>query len=104
LDYLPGLYDPWFLERIQQNYYVLRSGNQDPLFDQNVKLAHVFGSRGIPHVLDVWEGFGPRLAMVVQNGREVFPLRRPHGKNRSALRDGGIVSARHWSITSMREG
>ena len=40
------------------NYYVLAVGNQDPLFDQNVKLAHVFGSRGIPHVLDVWEGFG----------------------------------------------
>jgi esterase/lipase superfamily enzyme len=58
LDYLPGLYDPWFLERIQQNYYVLAVGNQDPLFDQNVKLAHVLGSREIPHVLDVWEGFG----------------------------------------------
>jgi esterase/lipase superfamily enzyme len=28
------------------------------LFDQNVKLAHWFGVKGIPHLLDVWEGFG----------------------------------------------
>jgi esterase/lipase superfamily enzyme len=58
LDYLPGLYDPWFLERIRANYYVLATGNQDPLFDQNVKLAHVLGCKEIPHVMDVWEGFG----------------------------------------------
>jgi esterase/lipase superfamily enzyme len=28
------------------------------LFDQNVKLAHVFGTKNVPHVLDVWKGFG----------------------------------------------
>ncbi len=28
LDYLPGLYDPWFLERIRRNYYVLAIGNR----------------------------------------------------------------------------
>jgi esterase/lipase superfamily enzyme len=33
-------------------------GNQDPLFDQNVKLADVLGNRGLPHLMDVWEGFG----------------------------------------------
>ena len=37
---------------------MLAIGNQDPLFDQNVKLAHVLGSKEIPHVMDVWEGFG----------------------------------------------
>ena len=58
LDYLPGLNDPWFLERIRRSYYVLATGSQDPQFDQNVKLAHVLGSRGIPHIMDVWEGFG----------------------------------------------
>ena len=36
----------------------LAIGNQDPLFDQNVKLAHVLGCKEIPHVMDVWEGFG----------------------------------------------
>ncbi len=58
LDYLPNLNDGWFLERLRRNYYVLATGNQDPLFDQSVKLAHEFGTRQIPHLLDVWEGFG----------------------------------------------
>jgi len=58
LDYLPALDDPWFLARIRSSYYVLVVGDEDPLFDQNVKLAHEFGVKGIPHVLDVWQGFG----------------------------------------------
>jgi esterase/lipase superfamily enzyme len=58
LDYLVSLADPWFLERFARNYYVLATGNQDPQFDQNVKLAHILGSRQIPHIMDVWEGFG----------------------------------------------
>ncbi len=58
LDYLPSVEDQWFLERFRRNYHVLAVGNHDPLFDQNVKLAHVFGSKQIPHNLDVWEGFG----------------------------------------------
>ena len=58
LDYLPNLADDWFLERLRRNYFVLAVGNHDVLFDQNVKLAHVLGSRHIPHLLDVWEGFG----------------------------------------------
>ena len=58
LDYLRNLDDGWFLERFHRNYYVLAAGNHDPQFDQNVQLAHEFGSRQIPHLLDVWEGFG----------------------------------------------
>jgi len=58
LDYLPRLDDPWFLARIRSSYYVLVVGNEDPLFDQNVKLAHEFGVKNVPHVLDVWQGFG----------------------------------------------
>ena len=58
LDYLPGLSDPWFLERIRRSYYVFVVGNGDALFDQNVKLAHALGAKQIPHILDVWEGFG----------------------------------------------
>ena len=58
LDYLPNLNDDWFLERFRRNYYVLAVGNHDPLFDQNVKLAHELGVKQIPHILDVWEGFG----------------------------------------------
>jgi len=58
LDFLPGLADSWSLDRYRRNYYVLAVGNHDPLFDQNVKLAHELGSKQIPHILDVWEGFG----------------------------------------------
>ena len=58
LEYMPNLNDAWFLDRFRRNYYVLAVGNHDALFDQNVKLAHLFGTKGIPHILDVWEGFG----------------------------------------------
>ena len=58
LDYLENLSDNWFLDRFRQNYYALVVGNGDPLFDQNVKLAHLLGSKQIPHVMDVWQGFG----------------------------------------------
>jgi len=58
LDYLPNLGDPWFLDRMRRSYYVLLVGNGDALFDQNVKMAHAFGIKGVPHKLDVWEGFG----------------------------------------------
>jgi esterase/lipase superfamily enzyme len=57
LDYLPRMED-WFLEQSRRNYFVLAIGNQDPLFDQNVKLAHELGTKQIPHLMDVWEGFG----------------------------------------------
>lgn len=58
LDNLPNLGGGWFLDRFRRNHYVLVTGNHDPLFDQSVKLAHLFGVKGIPHLLDVWEGFG----------------------------------------------
>ena len=58
LDYLPNLGDAALLDRMRRNYYVLVVGNGDALFDQNVKLAHALGVKQIPHVLDVWEGFG----------------------------------------------
>ena len=58
LDSLLNLEYQWFLERLRRSYYVLVVGNADPLFDQNVKMAHAFGIKGVPHTLDVWEGFG----------------------------------------------
>jgi esterase/lipase superfamily enzyme len=58
LDYLPNLNDSYFLDRFRKNYYVLATGEGDPLFDQSTQLAHLFGMKGIPYILDVWEGFG----------------------------------------------
>lgn len=57
LDYLPGVSGQQ-LDRMRSNYYVLATGEHDPLFDQNVKLAHWLGTKQIPHILDVWSGFG----------------------------------------------
>jgi len=58
LDYLPNMDGGWQMDAYRRNYYVLVVGNHDPLFDQNVKLAHWLGTKRIPHILDVWEGFG----------------------------------------------
>lgn len=58
LDYLANLNDNWFLEQYRRNYYVLTTGFGDPLLDQSYKLAHEFGQKQVPHLLDVWEGFG----------------------------------------------
>jgi esterase/lipase superfamily enzyme len=58
LDYLPNLNEGWFLDQCRRNYYVLTTGTGDPLLDQNYKLAHEFRQRQIPHLLDIWEGFG----------------------------------------------
>lgn len=58
LAYVAGLGDGWYLEQMRKNHYALVVGNGDPLFDQNVKLAHELGTKQIPHVLDVWDGFG----------------------------------------------
>src|SRR5438309_1523809 len=57
LDYLPDV-NGWQLDQLRRNRYILAVGNHDPLFDQNVKMAHVLGTKSIPHTLDVWQGFG----------------------------------------------
>ena len=72
LDYLPGLNDNGYLDRLRRNYFVLAVGNHDPLFDQNVKLAHWLGVKNIPHVLDVWEGFGHDWAWWHDMARKFF--------------------------------
>jgi esterase/lipase superfamily enzyme len=58
LHYVPNLSDGWMLDTIRRNYYVLAAGNGDPLFGTNVAMAHEFGVKNIPHLFDVWDGFG----------------------------------------------
>jgi esterase/lipase superfamily enzyme len=58
LDYMPQLSDHWFLDHYRRNYYVLATGHGDPLFDQSIRLSNDFRGKQIPHLLDVWEGFG----------------------------------------------
>ena len=58
LDYLLNLNEGRYLSRYRRNYYVLACGQDDPQKGDNFQLAHVFGTKQVPHLLDVWEGFG----------------------------------------------
>ena len=58
LDYVGNLNDSPILDQCRRNYYALVVGNGDPSFDQNVRLAHLLGVKQIPHLLEVWDGFG----------------------------------------------
>ena len=55
--FLPGLGDPWFLERIAHNKWVLVTGEHDICRADTEHLAAMFASRGMPHSLHIW-GFG----------------------------------------------
>jgi esterase/lipase superfamily enzyme len=52
--FIPGMSDPWFLDRYRQNTYVLATGVHDQCWDQNEKLAAVMRQKSIPVRLDVW--------------------------------------------------
>ena len=54
LDYLPGLNDAWFLDRMRRGTYVLATGVHDQCWNDNERLAGVMRARGIPVQLDVW--------------------------------------------------
>jgi esterase/lipase superfamily enzyme len=54
LAYLPNLNDGWYWERYQQMRLVLATGENDMCKDDNLRLAHVLGTKSIPHQLDVW--------------------------------------------------
>jgi esterase/lipase superfamily enzyme len=56
VDYVPNMNDPWFLERYGQMRIVLAVGDHDICLAENFRMAHVLGSKRIPHWLDVWTG------------------------------------------------
>ena len=58
LDYLPGLNDPWFLERIRQQLLCAGDRQPGPAVRSERETGARSGQPGIPHVMDVWEGFG----------------------------------------------
>ncbi len=53
--YLPNMSDPWFLDHYRRNTYLLGTGHDDQCLGQNRYLAHLLGSKGIPHQLAVWD-------------------------------------------------
>ncbi|SNS73292.1 Esterase/lipase superfamily enzyme [Granulicella rosea] len=54
--FLPGMNDPWFLDRYRHNSYVLATGEHDFCWNQNEALAGILRSKGVPCRLDVWGG------------------------------------------------
>lgn len=54
LHYLPNLTEPWFLDRLRANHYVLATGVHDICWNQNESLARIMQQKGIPVKLDVW--------------------------------------------------
>jgi len=53
--YLPGLSDPWFLERFRENRFVLATGWDDHCLAENRRLDGILHSKGIAHRFDVWQ-------------------------------------------------
>ena len=58
-DYLPGLTDPWFLDRMRSRKYVLATGVHDQCWNDNERLAGVLRAKHVPVQLEVW-GDGAR--------------------------------------------
>ena len=54
--YLPNLNDPWFLNRLRHNAYILATGIRDQGRDQNERLAGLMRDKGVPVRLEVWGG------------------------------------------------
>lgn len=53
--YIPNLSDPWYLDRMRHNSYVLATGVHDMCWDENEKFAAMLRRKGIPVRLDVWQ-------------------------------------------------
>ena len=53
-DFLPGMTDPWYLDRYRRMRIVLVTGETDICLDENRRLSRILGGKGVPHWLDVW--------------------------------------------------
>lgn len=53
-DFLPNLSDPWFLERIRRNKWVLVTGENDICREQTEHAAALLTAKGVPNSLHVW--------------------------------------------------
>lgn len=52
--FLPGLNDPWFLDRIRANKWVLVTGEADICRAETEQAAGLLSFKGVPHSLHVW--------------------------------------------------
>jgi esterase/lipase superfamily enzyme len=54
--FLPNLSDPWYLDRIRVNKWVLGTGEHDICLRDNERMSDLMTAKGIPHSLHVWQG------------------------------------------------
>jgi esterase/lipase superfamily enzyme len=54
--FLPGLGDPWFLDRFRGMKWVLATGDHDICLHDNERMSNLLTAKGIPHSLHVWQG------------------------------------------------
>jgi esterase/lipase superfamily enzyme len=54
--FLPGVSDPWLLDRYRHGTYILATGRHDQCWEANEQMAAIMRSKGIPCRLDVWDG------------------------------------------------
>lgn len=55
VDFLPGLHDPWLLDRMRGAKWVLVTGDHDICLEPTRHMAHLLGQKGIPVSLHVWD-------------------------------------------------
>jgi esterase/lipase superfamily enzyme len=54
VDYLPGMNDPWYLDRYARMRIVLATGETDICLGENRRLGDILTAKGVPHWLDIW--------------------------------------------------
>ncbi len=54
MDFLPNLYDAWYLDQYRRNTYVLATGQHDQCWNDNERLAEIMRAKGMPVRLEVW--------------------------------------------------
>lgn len=69
-DYLEGLNDPWYLDRIKSMGIILGTGEHDMCLAENVRLSNILSAKGIHNRLDVRHGAGHDWPV----WNEVFPV------------------------------
>ena len=52
-DYMPGLEDPWYLNRIKEMKIVLGSDELDSNLEENKRMSHILNQKGIRHLFDI---------------------------------------------------
>jgi esterase/lipase superfamily enzyme len=53
-DFLPNMNDSWYLDRYRGMRLVLATGERDMCLGENRRLSAIFGTKQVPHWLDVW--------------------------------------------------